>query len=301
MKRMIVAFLFVLPTVAEAGACEENFKAIGDPRNGMLYVGSVNKPGLTIRSALGQMQKIGKDEGYVVGAEAIEGDVGELYLTQTASKPPIVVEVEATASGSAVMGIRLAPGQNMEKAAATQTICGMLNRLKTGKEGNAIADAGRAESGADKVIDAEAPELSAQIMREVQTAMRPVQRKGVFKDFMLGSQTNAGQGELDAALLPVRAKYMGRKYRIDGQIYTVTHNQFKDEMVVSYLVTQTRGFVRQNASLGQSLNYTITCFLANDQAALFSTLRNGGWVKLEGTVDTFNPRGMLLRNCRQAD
>ncbi len=294
--------LLAMSTAAQAATCEEMFQAVGDPRNGVMFVGQVTKPGLSVSSALGQMQKIAMDEGFEVGAESINGSVGELFFTQTTSRPPIVVRVEANTSGEVTMGTRLAPGQKMEKEAARQNICGMLGRLKTGKEGNQIAQAARAQTGAGQVIDAKAPELSAQIKREVDRAMGPVQRKGAFKDLLLGTTTTAAQGDLAAAFLPVRAKYMGRKYRIDGQIYTVSRDQYDGVMEVAYLVTQTRGLlgVRQSSTY-QDLNFTINCVLSKDQAMFFTTLREGDWVNLQGTVNTVNPRGMVLRDCRQAN
>lgn len=268
-----------------------------------MFVGQVSKPGLTVSSALGQMQKIASDDGFEIGGESIKGPTGELFFTQTTSRPPIVVRVEANASGDVIMGTRLAPGQKMEKEAARQYICGMLGRLKAGKEGNAIAQAARAQSGTGRVIDAKAPELSAELKREVGKAMAPVQRKGAFKDLLLGTHTTAAKGDLAAAFVPVRAKYMGRKYRIDGQVYTVSQSRYSGEMTVAYLVTQTRGLlgVRQNSDSNSLLNFTIECVMAPDQAMFFGSLREGDWVNLEGTVDVFDPSGMKLRDCRQAN
>lgn len=47
----------------------------------------------------------------------------------------------------------------------------------------------------------------------------------------------------EEAFLPVRARYIGKKYRVDGQVYTATRNSMDSGMEVNYLVTQTRGLL----------------------------------------------------------
>lgn len=104
------------------------------------------------------------------------------------------------------------------------------------------------------------------------------------------------------AFAPIVAKYKGRNYRIDGQIYTVSQNQFSGEMRIAYLVTQARGLlgIRQSSTYNSN-NFTIECILAPDQEKFFLTLSEGDWVKLAGTVDQINTQGMELRGCRQAN
>ena len=178
----------------------------------------------------------------------------------------------------------------------------MLALLKTGKEGEAIAAAVRKQTGAGQIIDAEAPKLSAEIGRDIQKTMAGVNSKGVLGNLMIGSSNYATAGERSEAFAPVVAKYKGRKYRIDGQIYTVSKNQFNGEMQVAYLVTQTRGLLKiRQSSTYNSNNFMIQCVLAPDQAKFFLTLSEGDWVKLAGTVDKIDPESMELRDCRQAN
>lgn len=294
--------LLALSAAVRAGTCEDGFEAVGDPRNGMLFMGQVQKPGLSVRSALGQMQKIALEEGYQVGNESITGNSGELLLTQNNLRTPLVWRVQADSSGQVSLGTKLARGQKMEVAGARTEICSMLAKLKTGKEGEAIAAAARGKTGAGQVIDAEAPKLSAEIGRDIQKTMAGVNSKGVFGNLMVGSSNYATDGERNEAFAPIVAKYKGRKYRIDGQIYTVSENQFSGEMEVAYLVTQTRGLlaIRQSSSDNNN-NFTIQCILAPDQAKFFTTLANGDWVKLAGTVSQIETRGMVLKDCRQAN
>lgn len=303
MNRMLcLAGLLALSATARAGTCEQDFQTVGDPRNGLFFMGQVSKPGLSVGSALGQMQKIAADDGFEVGNESIVGSKGELFFTQTSSKPPIVVRVDADSSGQVSIGTKLARGQTMETAEARKNICGMLARLKTGKEGEAIAAAARAKTGSGQVVDAEAPKLSAEIGRDIEKTMRGVNSKGAFKNLLLGTSEGATAGERGEAFAPIRAKYTGRKYRIDGQIYTVSQNRFSGEMQIGYLVTQTRGLlgVRQSSTYNSN-NFMIHCTLAPDQAKFFLTLAEGDWVKLAGTVNQIDPQGMELRDCRQAN
>ena len=294
--------LLALSAAARAGTCEDGFEAVGDPRNGMLFMGQMQKPGLSVRSALGQMQKIALEEGYQVGNESITGNSGELLLTQNNLRTPLVWRVQADSSGRVSLGTKLARGQKMEVAGARTEICSMLAKLKTGKEGEAIAAAARTKTGAGQIIDAEAPKLSAEIGRDIQKTMAGVNSKGVFGNLMVGSSNYATDGERNEAFAPIVAKYKGRKYRIDGQIYTVSENQFSGEMEVAYLVTQTRGLlaIRQSSSDNNN-NFTIQCILAPDQAKFFTTLANGDWVKLAGTVNQIGTHGMVLKDCRQAN
>lgn len=294
--------LLALSAVARAGTCEDGFQAIGDPRNGLLFTGEVQMPGLSVNSALGQLQQIALSKSYELGNESIVGDSGELFFTQTNLRQPIVMRAQADSSGKVSLGTKLARGQKVEIADARKEICSILAMLKTGKEGEAIAAAAREKTGAGQVIDAEAPKLSAEIDRDIKKTMAGVSSKGVLGNIMVGSENYATTGEVNAAFAPIVAKYKGRNYRIDGQIYTVSRNQFSGEMRVAYLVTQTRGLlgIRQSSTYNSN-NFTIECTFMPDQEKFFLTLSEGDWVKLAGTVDQINTQGMELRDCRQAN
>ncbi len=301
-KKWCLLGLMALSAAAQAGTCEGDFQAIGDARNGLLFMGMVKKPGLSVSSALGQMQKFAMDEGFTVGNESIVGGNGEVLFTRTRDvKTPIVYRASANGSGEVTLGTKLARGQQMNPDEVRAKFCGALNGLKTGKEGEAIAAAARAKSGSGQIIDAEAPKLSAEIGRDIQKTMRGVNSKGAFKNLMLGTSESATAGERNTAFAPIHAKYLGRKYRIDGEIYTISRNQFNGEMQIAYLVTQTRGLLGvRDSSTFNSNNFTIQCILAPDQAKLFVALSEGDWVKLSGTVDKIDEGGMVLRECRQS-
>lgn len=298
---LCLAALLVCSGPAWAGACEEDFQAVGDPRNGLLLMAQVKMPGLSINSALGQLQKIAADDKLIVGNETIAQNQGELLLTQTNVNPPIVIRAEAKSSGEVALGAKLAKGQKVKPEDARSYMCGLLAKLKTGKEGEAIAAAARAKSGSGQVIDAKADKLSAEIGREVKKATNAANRP-TFKDLLLNTPPTPSSSEVNGVFAPVQAKYMGRKYRIDGQVYTLSQSYRKGAGRIAFLVTQTRSLlaVRQSSTFN-SLNFTIECEMAKDQRAYFSTLGEQDWVTLTGTVDEFRPSGMVLGNCRQAN
>lgn len=296
--------LLALSSTSQAGTCENDFQAIGDPRNGMMFMGTVKKPGLGIGSALGQLQKMAADEGFEVGSESIVGDTGQVLFTRTRDvKKPIVYRAEASAAGEVSLGVKLARGQQMNPDEVRSKFCGMLNALAPGKQGDAIAAAARAKSGSGQIIDAEAPKLSAEIGRDIKKTMAGVNSKGALGNLLIGSTDYATAGERNEAFAPIRAKYMGRRYRIDGQVYTTSKNTYgASVMQIAYLVTQTRGLLGiRDSSTYNSNNFEIQCTLASDQAKLYLTLEEGDWVKLLGTVEHIDTEGMRLRDCRQGN
>jgi hypothetical protein len=302
-KRIFAAaWLLVLTGQAVAGGCEDSFQTVGDPRNGLFLSAQVKVPGLGVSSALGQMQQYAMDGDYEVGSELISGNAGELYFLQTSNNPAIVMHTMADKSGKVSLSTKLARGQKTDPQAVKTEFCSILAKLKTGQEGEDIAEAARQKTGVGRLIDAKADKLSAQIGGEVKRVLAPVASKGQLSKFLIGTGTSATSGEYAEAFAPLRAKYIGRKYRIDGQIYTVTRNTMDSGMEINYLVTPRRGLlgIRQDSSYN-NLNFQIKCVLAKDQAKFFLTLSEGNMVTLVGTVTDMRPDGMELSACRQAE
>lgn len=93
--------------------------------------------------------------------------------------------------------------------------------------------------------------------------MAGVNSKGVLGRILVGSENYATAGEAKEAFEPIEAKYKGPNYRIDGQIYSVSRNQFSGEMQITYLVTQTHGVlgIRESTMYNNTINFTIACKL----------------------------------------
>ena len=300
-KAVCAAGLLMLSGFALAQSCEDSFQSVGDPRNGLFFSGQVKMSGLSAQSALGQLQQIALDGGYKVGGELIRNGAGEMYFIQDSNNPAIVMLAAADKSGRVSISTKLARGQKTEAAAVRTEFCGLLAKLKTGKEGEAIANAAREKTGINQVTDAKAEKLSAEIGKVVKKALAPVASKGQLSRALIGTGVSASSGEYEEAFVSVRAKYIGKKYRVDGQIYTVTGSPAQG-MEVNYLVTQTRGLlgVRQESQFND-LNYQIKCVLAKDQAKFFLTLTEGNFANLTGTVTDMQPGGLVMSDCRQAN
>lgn len=301
MKRMACAAgMLMLSSVAMAKGCEDSFRAVGDPRNGLFLTAQVRVPGLGASSALGQLQQIALDAGYKVGGELITGGAGELYFIQDSNNPAIVMQAQADKSGKVSLSTKLARGQQTDPAAARTEFCSLLGKLRTGKEGEDIAAAAREKTGSGRVTDVKAEKLSAELGKVVRKALGPVASKGNLSRALIGTGPSATSGEYAEAFAPVRARYIGRRYRIDGQVYTVAGDA--RGMEVNFLVTQTRGLlgVRQETSFND-LNYQLKCQLARDQGAFFQTLSEGNFVTLTGIVTDMHPGGLQLSDCRQAN
>ncbi|MES2918770.1 MAG: hypothetical protein V4729_09160 [Pseudomonadota bacterium] len=299
---VMAASLLVLPGLALAKGCEASFQSVGDARNGLFFSAQVKLPGLSASSALGQLQQIALDGDYKVGGELIRGGAGELYFIQDSNEPDIVMRATADKAGVVALSTKLARGQKTDAAAVRSEFCGLLAKLRPGKEGEAIAAAAREKTGVGRVSDARADKLSAEIGKVVSKALGPVAAKGQLSRALIGTGQSATSGEYAEAFAPVRARYIGRQYRIDGQVYTVSGAPGTRDMEVNYLVTQTRGLlgVRQETQFN-SLNYQLQCRMASDQAKFFLTLTEGNFVTLTGTVMEMGPGGLLLGDCRQAN
>lgn len=310
MKGMVYTTMVLLAAAgpaAASGTCDKAFKTVGDARNGALYMADVTVPGLKVQSALDQLRKIGGDDKFEVAGQLVEGDTGDQYLIQrTGLRVPLVLVGTADRTGRVTLATKLARGQSIEPAAAKQSMCGMLDKLKAGSQGDTVAAAGRTQYPMPAIEAVAAPDLSKRMGKEVKDTMALYRSAGAFKDLMLGTNTNKeDKGDRSATFLPLYATYVGRRYQIDGQIYTVNPSTYStkpgDIGSINYLVTPTRGLlrVRQNDTYNNN-NYTIRCEFASDQAANFTMLRERDWAKLEGEISSIEESSMTLRNCRQA-
>ncbi|KAF1014258.1 MAG: hypothetical protein GAK31_03282 [Stenotrophomonas maltophilia] len=309
MKGKVCTTLLLLMAAGSAAAaspaCEKAFKSVGDPRNGALYMADITLPGLKVQSALDQLRKARAEEDYELGGQLVEGDTGTQYLIQRKGvRTPLVLVGTADRTGRVTLAIKLARGQTVGLEDARQSMCGTLDKLKSGSQGDALAAAARAQFPIAGPEDVAAPDLSKKMGKEVRDTMALYNSAGAFKDLMLGTTTNKeDKGDRSATFLPVYAKYVGHRYRIDGQIYTVNPNRYStrpgDIGSINYLVTPTRGLlrIRQNDTFNN--NYTLRCEFAADQAANFTVLRERDFAKLEGEVSEVGESGMTLRNCRQ--
>jgi len=283
---------------AAAATCEQNFKSVGDPRNGQTYLTEVTIPGLKPSSGLGQLRKLALDEGNnFVSGDVFTETEGQMYVMQTDLKVPLVTAVSISNKGTVLVGTKLARGQTAKDEDVRGAFCGWLNQLKTGKEGEAIAEAVRISSGFDKPTPATAVGMSTVLGKEAKKLQRNINTmplKNLFSDGPLP--------DTDSLYQPMFVKYFGRRFIIDGQVYTAQANNINKTFEVGYLVTKMKGIGGiggRQSSGDNNANFTVHCALANDQRALGATLRLEDWVKLEGVVDNIDTGHIHLRDCRQ--
>lgn len=292
----IVGMIWLAP--AQAQDCR--FSTVGDPRNGMTFIAMQTHRDVGIASGLGQLRKVARDQEFEVGHDDIKAGEGSLLLVQTTNNPPVVVMASGKANGEFGLVMDLARGQQITNDAARDHMCGMLREIVPGAAGEAIARAARAADNADAATEAEAVALSQSLGREARRLGSAASAPSL-KDALIGN-TRDGRAhrDVDAMLMPFFARHMGRRYRIDGQVYTTNVSSITGEMTLVYLVTPTGGLLRvRKGDYMNNTYFAIQCKLPADQAPLFATLGSHDWVTLEGVVDEITLSGMVLRDCRQ--
>lgn len=296
MKGLLLGALFIGCAFNARASCLDGFAVIGDPRNGAAYSTKVTVPGLEVSSALDQMLAIAAKEGFDVGHPHLTNGSGSLYFVQTKGlRLPLTFLMSAQPSGEVILTAKLARGQNVSADVMKEGFCRMLGQLKTGAAGVAAASAARTAHGTDRVIAVKAPELSAEMTKEIRKAATTAMKTPGLKDVLLNNAVGNDANDEQRAFSAVVSKYLGRKYRIDGQVYTTSQNR------VAFLVTQTAGLLRvRQSDYHNNFNYTITCVLAPSENLLLASLHSRDWVTLEGTVSEVNPAGMRLKDCRQS-
>lgn len=285
---------------AAAATCEATFQAVGDARNGQRFAAERSIPGISMRSALGQMRSMALSVGHEASGDMITAEDGTILLTQREGVTiPVVTVGQVDAAGKVFVTVKLARGQVVREEDARAGLCGqLLDRIKPGKEGEAIAEAARLASRFDVPVTTTAEALSAEVGKDAKRLSRSMTTAPLRG--LIGNR-NAGEG--DELLMPFAAKYMGRRYVLDGKADTVQQARMGDDAVaVSYLVTQPKGLLRSRAASNYDdvSAYNVDCVLAPDQRLLAGTLRRGDFVKLAGTVQEVGVSGMRLADCRQA-
>lgn len=286
MKKPVLLGLLTLPVAAgAAGTCEENFKTSGDPRNGAAFQTSVTIPGLSVRSALGQMQRIALDDKFEIGNEDIREQDGTLTILQKHSftNRGFLIFIDAKADGQVSIRSRLNRDQVAKPEDIRMGMCGMLGRLKTGAEGEAIANAAREKTGVEKVHDYKAHDLAKELDKVVDS-----------------EQSKRGEGAID--MNRVYAKYLNKRFRIDGQVArkgepdTMAPNM---PLEIEWKTTGARGLLggKEDAFM-QRARPIIVCQLPNEQREYFDGLRIEDWATLTGKVTSFEGNVMTLQGCR---
>lgn len=274
-----VCLLALLAPMALAQSeCVKNFRISGDPRNGATYLSYVTIPNLDAHSALGQVEAIGLAAGLKVGAENYEGDSGTLVLYRKDESSflhqnkgfPIMFKADKP-TNRLIMAFQLNQGQTAPADKMQDFTCSILNNVHMNSAGAAAAAAAHAETHSDEITNITANELAQKLTARFWHRFK-------------------ASNEVD--------QYMGRVYRIDGQVSIPMNlgaelartqsvqNGSKSFDFMFYTPKAKTGLI--GTPIGAQIG-TITCHTDPSQLNRFLALRDQDYVTLIGKVVQVNP------------
>ena len=263
-----------LPAVAMADECEANFKKSGNPIVMTTYSSAVTVPNLSTGDALSQMRGILVSEKMDVIAENREE--GTLLVEQRQSdkaRPiPTTINVSTVPAGTRIdMAIKMERGVFSKVEQIRPYMCGLLAKVKGGKEGIAAAKRG---AGADNT------EATGN------------------QDVFAFSRMIANEANKNA--IAVNARHKGRKYTLSGRIETLMEDG--EDYNLIFEVPEIRDMVIKPFPHEAQFKVNVSCLFKPDQLTTVLAMREGQKVKLTGTVmkyDSFR-RVIWLENCTKA-
>jgi len=263
-----------LPAVAMADECEANFKKSGNPIVMTTYSSAVTVPNLSTGDALSQMRGILVAEKMDVIAENREE--GTLLVEQRQSdkaRPiPTTINVSTVPAGTRIdMAVKMERGVFSKVEQIRPYMCGLLAKVKGGKEGVAAAKRG---AGADNT------EATGN------------------QDVFAFSRMIANEANKNA--IAVNARHKGRKYTLSGRIETLMEDG--EDYNLIFEVPEIRDMVIKPFPHEAQFKVSVSCLFKPDQLTTVLAMREGQKVKLTGTVmkyDNFR-RVIWLENCTKA-
>ncbi|WIX06019.1 hypothetical protein [Xanthomonas oryzae] len=244
-----------------AATCEESFQKKGNPFVGTQFSVSVSHPGLTVRSAIGQMGVIAKQSKMDVLSE--DADAGSMLIEQpqTFGNGPLPMIVSASAVdgvGTVNLLFKVNKGAIASTDSARTEMCKLLNPVKPGAAG---------EQFAKKTLDTALVEITA---------------------YNVGFQLRRQHKENPAA---IELRYANKVYRITCKISQSGVLKSGGTYNITFDVLQGED---RFETVG------ITCAFAANQAAYALALRPSEKVTLTGVVDHYDQilQVLWLRDCR---
>lgn len=120
-----------------AGSCEDSFKTQGDPSSGAEYFASTLVSGVSVASAIGQLQTIATADGFKVHDDKSNIKEGKLVIEQVKGSRPFLILITGLDKGTAsalFIQTRLNPGTSAKAEDMRQAMCGMLALVKSAAE-----------------------------------------------------------------------------------------------------------------------------------------------------------------------
>ena len=274
LKPVVALALLSLSAPALAGECEANFTKSGNPIVMTTYSSAVTVPNLSPRDALAQMRGIMVAEKMDVMAEDADGGTLLVEQRQDGGKRPIptTISVSDVASGTRIgMSVKMERGVFSKVEQIKPYMCGLLARVKGGKEGVAAAKKGAGATNNEATGNQDVFMFSRMIARE--------------------ANKNA---------IAVNARHKGRKYTLTGRIETLMEDG--EDYNLIFEVPEIRDMVIKPFPHEAQFKVSVSCLFKPDQLTTVLAMREGQKVKLTGTVmkyDSFR-RVIWLENCTKA-
>lgn len=290
-RRTLPLLLMMPAATALAGQCENNFKANGDPRNGAEYTTSVTLQDVTAGSALAQMRVITMGNKYKFLNQTGDERNGSIVVEYPRAMSYEAFPVTFTASskgGATEVGVhtRASRGTNFKTEESRAHLCGLLAQIKGGKQGEALAASVRKAAGAgtSAVVDISPRKLSFEIEKQLRTSLR-------------------GPG---ASPQIITERYRGRRYRIDGQVYTKETETYGPRPN-SHGKRISFDILKKDSLLGAGdfdtdvmTRTAIICEMAPGHEAFFEGLSEQDYLTLVGTFRVFEKGEFIITDCKPA-
>ena len=274
LKPVVALALLSLSAPALAGECEANFTKSGNPIVMTTYSSAVTVPNLSPRDALAQMRGIMVAEKMDVMAEDADGGTLLVEQRQDGGKRPIptTISVSDVASGTRIgMSVKMERGVFSKVEQIKPYMCGLLARVKGGKEGVAAAKKGAGATNNEATGNQDVFMFSRMIARE--------------------ANKNA---------IAVNARHKGRKYTLTGRIETLMEDG--EDYSLIFDIPEVSEMVIKPFPHEAQFKVSVSCLFKPDQLTTVLAMREGQKVKLTGTVmkyDNFR-RVIWLENCTKA-
>jgi hypothetical protein len=269
-----IATIALIPSTAFAATCEESFVKKGSPISGVKFTATVTVSDLTPVSAIQQLRGIVAARGYDIMAD--EAEYGSLLIEQPQNGKSRAFPIQITATNEAKIGTvqmqaNLRAGMIVKEADAKTELCGMLNQLKGGKAGLALAAKGK----------------SAQTVQSAPLALSAL---------AFSHQVSKDTERNPAGVL---TRYKGKSYTIDGTVSYVTKDG--DKFRIGYDVPDPWNEIIKLPNTA-SFKTDIVCYMAPGQAAYSLQLKPKKGIKLTGTIEDFDEykHVIWLKDCRPA-
>lgn len=274
LKSLVVLILLPFAAPAIAGECEANFRKSGNPLVMTSYSSAVTVPNLSTRDALAQMRGIMVAEKMDVMAEDAGGGTLLVEQRQTGATRPIptTITVSEVASGTRVeMLVKMERGVFSKVEQIQPYLCGLLAKVKGGKEGVAAAKKGAGAANNEATAN---------------------------QDVFVFSRMIAGEANKNA--IAVNARHKGRKYTLTGRIETLMEDG--EDYNLIFDIPEIRDMAIKPLPFDAQFKVSVSCLFRPGQLTTVLALREGQKVTLTGTVYKYdNSRKVIwLENCTKA-